>query len=147
MAFLCDFVEDFFLWRRTVLKIPVTSYGKQRMSWSTGEKEMNRRFWCIKVKATRGELDPVLGVGWRSRSFSTSTVCKVDPTHPIGITLSCKVKFNFNHNECPCGTWQGNHYQQPAICSPRKHLIPGPPWLELSFCKRCINTSTFQVNI
>ena len=97
----------------------------------------------VKLQPTRGELDPVLGVGWGSRSLSTSTVCEVDPSYryiyPVGIKWFYKARIDFDHSTCPRCTWRGVNVNRPSLCSPRKLMIPGPPWLELSFCKRRIN--------
>lgn len=81
----------------------------------------------------------MLGEGWGSRNFNTSTVCEVDPTHPIGIKWFYKARVDFDHSACPRCTWLGDTINRPSLCSPQEVIIPGPPWLELSFCKRRFN--------
>ncbi|XP_078356085.1 uncharacterized protein LOC144640900 isoform X2 [Oculina patagonica] len=129
--------------RRSYVKLPfpkaafLRCFGEGKFNFDIREADGTGR-QNVKFQATRGELDPVLGVGWGSRSFSTSTVCEVDPTHPVGIKWSYKTRVDFDHSACPRCMWRGEN-DRPTLCSPQKIMIPGPPWLELSFCKRRFN--------
>lgn len=130
--------------RRSYVKLPfpkeafLSCFGGGKFNFAIRQSDGSGR-QNVKLQATRGELDPVLGVGWGSRSLGTSTVCEVDPTHPVGVKWFYKSRFDFDHSACPRCTWQGENIDRPSLCSPRKLVIPGPPWLELSFCKRRFN--------
>ena len=130
--------------RRSYVKLPfpkeafLSCFGGGKFNFAIRQIDGSGRE-NVKLQATRGELDPVLGVGWGSRSMNTSTVCEVDPTHPVGVKWYYKSRFDFDHSACPRCTWRGETDDRPSLCSPRKIVIPGPPWLELSFCKRRFN--------
>ena len=93
----------------------------------------------VKFQATRGELDAVFRVGWGTRSFDTTTVCKVDPNKHIGVKWFYQSRVNFDHSACPRCTWKGNNMERPSLCSAREEVIPGPPWLKLSFVRKRFN--------
>ena len=99
--------------RRVYVKVPfpkaafLSCFGEEKFNFPIREAD-GTGCQNVKLQATRGELDAVLGSGWGSRSFSTSTVCEVDPTHTVCIKWSYKARINFDHSECPRCAYSGD---------------------------------------
>ena len=129
---------------RSYVKLPffkrafLSCFGDGKFDFATRGTDGTGR-QNVKFQATRAELDPVFGVGWGTRSFDTTTVCEVDPSKHIGVKWYYQSRVNFDHSACPRCTWQGNNMERPSLCSAREEMIPGPPWLELSFARKRFN--------
>ena len=89
--------------RRAYVKLPflkaafLSCFGEGKFYFHNRQADGTGR-QNVKLQATRGELDTVLGVGWGSRKLSTSTVCEVDPSYPVGIKWFYKARIDFDHS-------------------------------------------------